>query len=135
MNDERVSQILRQAQTVAVVGLSDRPWRASHGVSRYLQSAGYRIVPVNPNIQESLGEPSLSCLEDSTDPVDVIDVFRRAEFVNELVDAAVQSGAKLFWMQQGIRNARSAGLLREAGLEVVEDRCLMVEHMRLLGRV
>ena len=71
----------------------------------------------------------------STDPVDVIDVFRRAEFVNELVDAAVQSGAKLFWMQQGIRNARSAGLLREAGLEVVEDRCLMVEHMRLLGRV
>lgn len=102
-------------------------------MSRYLQSVGYRIVPVNPNIKESLGEPSLARLEDSIDPVDLIDVFRRTEFVNELVDAAVQSGAKLFWMQQGIRDARSAGLLREAGLEVVEDRCLMVEHMRLLG--
>jgi predicted CoA-binding protein len=129
-----VSQILRAAQTVAVVGLSDRPWRASHGVSSYLQSSGYKIVPVNPNTSEALGEPSVARLEEVAVPVDVIDVFRRAEFVNELVDAAIKSGAKLFWMQEGIRNSQSAELLREAGLEVVEDRCLMVEHMRLLGR-
>jgi predicted CoA-binding protein len=133
VNDERVSQFLKQARTVAVVGLSDKPWRASHGVARYLQSSGYRIVPVNPNVQEVLGEPSFARLADVTDSVDVIDVFRRPELVNELVDAAIQSGAKLFWMQEGISDSRSAELLRGAGLEVVEDRCLMVEHMRLLG--
>lgn len=130
-----MSQILRAAKVVTVVGLSDRPWRASHGVSSYLQSCGYQIVPVNPNISEALGEPSVTRLEEVSVPIDVIDVFRRPEFVTELVDAAIQSGAKLFWMQEGIRDSLSAGLLREAGLEVVEDRCLMVEHMRLISRV
>lgn len=99
-----------------------------------MQGCGYQIVPVNPNISEALGESAVAHLEEVAVPVDVIDVFRRAEFVNELVDAAIKSGAKLFWMQEGIRDSESAGLLREAGLEVVEDRCLMVEHMRLIGR-
>lgn len=133
MNDENLARILSQARTIAVVGLSDKPWRASHGVARYLQQSGYKILPVNPNIDEALGERSFARLEDIDESVDIIDVFRRPEFVQDLVAPAVRSGAKLVWMQEGIEDAESADLLRQSGLEVVMDRCLMVEHMRLLG--
>lgn len=133
MNDEKVARILNQARTIAVVGLSDKPWRASHGVARYLQQSGYKILPVNPTIDEALGEQSFASLADISESVDIIDVFRRAEFVQDLVDPALQSEAKLVWMQEGIYDAESADLLRQAGIEVVMDRCLMVEHMRLLG--
>lgn len=133
MNDEKVARILSQARTIAVVGLSDKPWRASHGVARYLQESGYKILPVNPNIDEALGERSFARLADIGESIDIIDVFRRAEFVHDLVDPALRSGAKLVWMQEGIHDAESARLLRQGGMEVVMDRCLMVEHMRLLG--
>ncbi len=102
-------------------------------MARYLQQSGYKILPVNPNIDEVLGERSYARLEDIDESVDIIDVFRRPEFVQDLVAPAVRSGAKLVWMQEGIEDAESAGLLRQSGLEVVMDRCLMVEHMRLLG--
>jgi predicted CoA-binding protein len=102
-------------------------------VARYLQQSGYEILPVNPNIDEALGERSFARLEDIEGTVDIIDVFRRPEFVHDLVAPALRSGAKLVWMQDGVEDAEAAGLLRQGGLEVVMDRCLMVEHMRLLG--
>lgn len=116
-----------------MVGLSDKPWRASNGVARYLQQSGYRILPVNPTIGEALGEPSFARLEDIAESVDIIDVFRRPEFVQGLVGPALRSGVKLVWMQEGVRDEESADVLRRNGIEVVMDRCLMVEHMRLLG--
>lgn len=133
MNDENLARILSQARRIAVVGLSDKPWRASNGVARYLQQSGYQILPVNPNIDEALGEQSFARLEDIEGSVDIIDVFRRPEFVHDLVAPALRSGAKLVWMQEGVEDAESAGLLRQSGVEVVMDRCLMVEHMRLFG--
>ena len=102
-------------------------------MARYLQDSGYKILPVNPNIDEALGQQSFASLADIGESVDIIDVFRRAEFVHDLVNPALRSGAKLVWMQEGIRDAESAHLLRQSGIEVVMDRCLMVEHMRLLG--
>lgn len=102
-------------------------------MARYLQQSGYKIVPVNPNLHEVLGERAFARLEDVVESVDIIDVFRRSEFVQDLVAPALQSGAKLVWMQEGVQDAESADLLRRNGLEAVMDRCLMVEHMRLLG--
>jgi len=102
-------------------------------VARYLQESGYKILPVNPNIDEALGQQSVARLADIGESIDIIDVFRRAEFVNDLVEPALRSGAKLVWMQEGIHDAESAHLLQQGGIEVVMDRCLMVEHMRLLG--
>ena len=122
-------RLLENARRVAVVGLSDKPWRASHGVARYLQSAGYRIYPVNPHIEEALGERAYPSLDALPEEVDVIDVFRRPEYVADLVEPAIRSGAKLFWMQQGVRDANSARRLEEAGLTVIQDRCLIVDHM------
>ena len=128
-----LGKLLGSARRVAVVGLSDKPWRASQGVARYLQSAGYRIYPVNPNITDALGELAHPALERLPDQVDIVNVFRRSEYVAELVEPAIRSGAKLFWMQQGVRDAKAARRLEEAGVTVIEDRCLMVEHMRMFS--
>jgi predicted CoA-binding protein len=133
MNDENLARILSQARRIAVVGLSDKPWRASNGVARYLQQSGYEILPVNPNIDAALGVRSFARLEDIEESVDIIDVFRRPEFVHDLVAPSLRSGAKLVWMQEGVHDAEAADLLRQSGVEVVMDRCLMVEHARLLG--
>lgn len=132
MNDQEIAEILRDARTIAVVGLSDKPWRASHGVARYLQQSGYRILPVNPTIDEALGEKSYPSLADLPEKPDVVNVFRRPEHVAELVEPAIASGAKLFWMQLDVEDAASATKLREAGVAVVEDRCLMIERERLM---
>lgn len=102
-------------------------------MARYLQQSGYKILPVNPNIDEALGQRSFAGLEDIEESVDIIDVFRRAEFVHDLVAPALRSGAKLVWMQEGAHDAESAELLRQSGIEVVMDRCLMAEHMRLFS--
>jgi predicted CoA-binding protein len=127
---DAVAQILRGAKTIAVVGLSSNPMRASHGVAEYLMSAGYRIIPVNPNETEVLGEKAYARLEDIPEPVDIVDVFRRAEEVPAVADSAIRMGAKVLWMQLGIENADAAEKARAAGLVVVEDSCLMVEHKR-----
>jgi uncharacterized protein len=131
MNDDALVSFLESAKTIGVVGLSDKEWRASHGVARYLQSQGFRIVPVNPRISESLGEKAVPDLDSAGEGLDIVLVFRRSEYVSALVEPAIRSGAKLFWMQVGVSDSKAAAKLEEAGLAVVMDRCLMVEHMRL----
>ncbi|HEV2102956.1 MAG TPA: CoA-binding protein [Candidatus Acidoferrum sp.] len=125
-----VTQILRGSKTIAVVGLSSNPMRASHEVAAYLKSAGYRIIPVNPNETEVLGEKAYARLEDVPEPVDIVDVFRRAEEVPAVAESAIGIKAKVLWMQLGIENAEAAERARAAGLVVVEDACLLVEHKR-----
>jgi uncharacterized protein len=127
---DAVAQILRVAKTIAVVGLSSNPMRASHGVAEYLKSVGYRIIPVNPNETAVLGEKAYARLEDVPVPVDIVDVFRRAEEVPAVAESAIRIGAKVLWMQLGIENAVAAEKAQGAGLVVVEDSCLMVEHKR-----
>ena len=129
-NRDVVAQVLRSAKTIAVVGLSSNPMRASHGVAEYLKSAGYRIIPVNPNETEVLGEKAYARLEDVPERVDIVDVFRRTEEVPAVAESAIAIGAKVLWMQLGIENAEAAERARVAGLVVVEDSCLMVEHKR-----
>jgi len=127
---DAVAQILRGAKTIAVVGLSSNPMRPSHGVAEYLKAVGYRIIPVNPNETEVLGEKAYARLEDVPELVDIVDVFRRAEELPAVAESAIGIGAKVLWMQLGIENAAVAERARAAGLVVVEDSCLMVEHKR-----
>jgi uncharacterized protein len=113
---------------VAVVGLSSDPSKASYGVARYLKQAGYEIIPVNPKEQEILGERAYPSLRDLPEPPEVVDVFRRPEYVDDIVDEAIEVGAKAIWLQLGVINPDAARRAREAGLHVVMDRCLKVEH-------
>ncbi len=126
--------LLRNAKTIAVVGLSSRRSRPSYGVSEYMQSRGYRIIPVNPNETEILGEKVFRSLDEIPEHVDIVDIFRRPECVPEIVDAAIRIGAKGVWMQEGVVNDEAAGKARAAGLEVVMDRCILKEHRRMLAR-
>lgn len=125
------SEILKNMHTIAVVGLSDRRVRPSYGVSEYMQRAGYRIIPVNPMVAEVLGEKAYATLDEIPEPVEIVNIFRRSEFVPELVDAAIRIGAKAIWMQEGVVNEEAAAKARAAGLAVVMDRCILKEHMRL----
>ena len=129
--DDAVDRILRTAKVIAVVGLSPDPRRPSHGVARYLQRAGYRIIPVNPQITEVLGERAYRSLRDVTEPIDVVDVFRRSEFVAGIVDDAVAVRARALWLQDGVRDEASAAQARKAGLDVVMDDCIMRRHAQL----
>jgi predicted CoA-binding protein len=128
-----VADLLRKAKTIAVVGLSSRRFRPSYGVSEYMQRSGYRIIPVNPNEQEVLGEKSYARLEDIPEHVDIVDVFRRSEHAGEVVDAAIRIGAGAVWLQEGVVDHSAAERARTAGLEVVMDRCILKEHRRYLG--
>jgi uncharacterized protein len=125
-------QLLLQCRTIAVVGLSPDESRASHGVARYLQARGYRIVPVNPRCTEVLGEPSFAALEDIPFAVDLVDVFRRSEEVLPIARSAVAIGARCLWQQLGVANTEADAIATAGGLVSVMDRCLMVEHQRLL---
>ena len=125
------ADILRSAKVIAVVGLSGRRFRPSYGVSEYMQSAGYRIIPVNPNESEVLGEKAYSSLEEIPEPIDIVDIFRRPEFVPEFVDAAIRVGAKVIWMQEGVEHTEAAQKAAAAGLTVVMDRCILKEHRKL----
>jgi len=118
---------------IAVVGLSSDPSRISYGIARYLQGQGYKIIPINPNETEVLGEQAYPSLRDLPEPPDAVDVFRRAEFVDEVVDDAIAAGAKAIWIQSGIINPEAARRARQAGLITVMDRCIMVEHSRREG--
>jgi predicted CoA-binding protein len=127
-----IADLLKNAKTIAVVGLSDKPMRPSYGVSEYMQRNGYRIIPVNPNCgKDVLGEKAYCRLEDIPEKVDIVNVFRRSEFVPEVVDSAIRIGAKAVWMQEGIEHESAADKARAAGLEVVQDRCILKEHRRL----
>lgn len=128
----KIPELLKSAKTIAVVGLSSNPMRPSNGVSEYMQRAGYRIIPVNPNETEVLGERSYARLEDVPEPIDIVDVFRRPVFVPEVVESAIRVGAKAVWMQEGVIHEAAAERARGAGLDVVMDRCILKEHRKLL---
>ena len=121
-------KILRSARTIAVVGLSANPRRPSYGVARYLQRAGYRIIPVNPNVDEVLGERASATLSELPGPVDVVEIFRRSEFAGAIVDEAIAIGAGAVWLQDGVVDDAAAERARAAGLDVVMDDCMMRRH-------
>jgi uncharacterized protein len=125
-----ILQVLKKYKTIAVVGLSSNPMRPSFGVTEYMQGEGYRIIPVNPNEAEVLREKSYSRLEDVPEKIDIVNIFRRAENVPPVVESAIRIGAKVVWMQQGIENEAAAEMARAAGLVVIEDACILVEHRR-----
>ena len=127
-NTETVKKILRTYRTVAVVGLSDKPERPSYTVASYLQSQGYRIVPVNPRISRVLGEDAYPDLVSIPFEIEIVDIFRRSEDVPPIVDAAIERGARAVWMQQGVIDETAAEKAKAAGLEVVMDLCMLQEH-------
>jgi uncharacterized protein len=126
-----IPELLRSSKTIAVVGLSSKRFRASYGVSEYMQCAGYKIIPVNPNEREVLGERSYARLEDIPEHVDIVDVFRRPEHVPAIVDSAIRIGAGAVWLQEGVIHEEAAKRARDAGLFVVQDRCILKDHRRL----
>lgn len=132
-----IYELLSGAKTIAVVGLSESPMRPSHGVSAYMQAAGYKIIPVNPQITEALGEKAYpSLLEiplEVAQKIDLVDVFRRAEFVDEIVEQAIQLKIPAIWMQEDVVNERAAEKARKAGIFVVMDRCVLKEHRARFG--
>ena len=128
---KQISEILRISRTIAVVGLSAKRYRPSYGVAEYMQRAGYRIIPVNPHETEVLGEKCYPDVESVPEPIDIVDIFRRSEFVPEIVEADIRKGEKVVWMQEGVIHEEAARRAQEAGLEVVMDRCILKDHRRL----
>lgn len=131
-NDRAIRQILETAKTIAVVGLSDKPERDSYRVAEYLQRHGYRIIPVNPTVSEVLGEKSYASVTDIPEQVDIVDVFRKPEAVGPVVQEAIDAGAATVWLQLGVVNQEAAEVAEAAGLQVVMDKCIKIEHARLL---
>jgi predicted CoA-binding protein len=132
----RLAELVRNARRIAVVGLSRKPERPSHGVAAYLQRAGYTIIPVHPAGGVTLGEPVYPDLRSAAlaaGPLDIVNIFRRSEHVPEIVDAAIRIGAKSVWMQEGVVHDGAAAMARAAGLEVVMDRCILKEHRALVS--
>jgi predicted CoA-binding protein len=128
-----ITDLLKNSKTIAVVGLSTNPMRPSHGVSAYMQSHGYRIIPVNPLIRECLGEKAYPGLLDVPQKIDVVNIFRRPEFVEEIVDQAIQMKVLAVWMQEDVIHERAAEKARKAGIFVIMDRCILVEHRARFG--
>ena len=126
-----ISEILHTSRTIAVVGLSGKRFRPSYGVAEYLQKAGYRIIPVNPRESQILGEKCYPSLDAIPEAVDIVDNFRRSEFVPDIVEAAIRIGAKVIWMQEEVVHEEAARRAAEAGLTVVMDRCILKDHRRL----
>jgi hypothetical protein len=123
-----ITELLKRAKTIAVVGLSSDPMRASYGVTAYMQSQGYRIIPVNPQIESCLGEKAYPSLLDVPEKIDVVNIFRRPEFVEEIVDQAIQLKAPAVWMQEDVIHEKAAEKARKAGIFVVMDRCILKDH-------
>jgi predicted CoA-binding protein len=132
INNMTIETLLKSYKTIAVVGLSADSGRASNRVASYMQSAGYRIVPVRPDGDEILGEKVYHSLDDIPFPVEIVDVFRRSETVVPVAKEAVRIGAKVFWLQEGITNEEAETLCRDAGLEVISDRCILKEHLKVV---
>ncbi len=133
--DEAMRELLATSKVIAVVGLSSKRFRPSYGVSQYMQSSGYQILPVNPNETKVLGEKAFGLLDEIPKEirVDIVDIFRRSEEVPEVVEDAIRIGARAVWMQEGVMNEAAAARARSAGLIVVMDRCILKDHQRLLG--
>ena len=130
---DRIADLLRHAKTIAVVGLSDSPLRPSHGVSAYMQTQGYRIIPVNPEIKGALGEKAFASLLDVNEPIDIVNIFRRPEFVPAVVEQAIQLRVPAIWMQEGVVHPEAAERARRAGIFVVMDLCILQEHRARFG--
>jgi uncharacterized protein len=128
-----IRELLARAKTIAVVGLSDRPLRPSYGVSVYMQAHGYRLIPVNPTISESLGEKAYPSLVEVPEKIDVVNIFRRPEFVEDIVDQAIQLKVPAVWMQEEVINERAAEKARKAGIFVAMDLCILKEHKARFG--
>jgi len=128
-NDE-IGRLLKTAKNIAVVGLSDSPLRPSYGVSAYMQSNGYKIIPVNPSIKGALGEKAVPAISDVKEKIDILDVFRRSEFVPEIVDEAIRLKIPAIWLQEGVIHEEAAAKARKAGIQVIMDRCILKEHRR-----
>ena len=126
-----VRELLKSAHVIAVVGLSSRKHRPSFGVSEYMQRAGYRIIPINPNESSILCEKAYASIDDVPEKIDIVDIFRRSEFVPEIVEQAIRAGAGAIWMQEGVIHEEAAARAQAAGLTVVMDRCILKEHQRL----
>jgi len=127
-----IPDLLRASRVIAVVGLSSKRFRPSYGVAEYMQREGYRIIPVNPNETEVLGEKAYASLEDIPEHIDIVDIFRRSEFVAPIVDSAIRVGASAVWMQEEVVDQAAADRAKKAGLSVVMDRCILKEHRRYL---
>jgi uncharacterized protein len=132
-NPDPIAELLRSSRTIAVVGLSNNPLRPSHGVSAYMQAQGYHIIPVNPEISEALGEQAYPSLLDVPEKIDIVNVFRRSEYVEEIVDQAIQLKVRAVWMQEDVVNEKAAEKARRAGIFVVMDQCILKEHKMRLG--
>jgi predicted CoA-binding protein len=128
ISDDEIGKLLRNSKTIAVVGLSDSPLRPSHGVAAYMQSHGYRIIPVNPAIRGALGEKAVASLSEINEKIDIVDVFRRSESVPDVVDEAIRLKVPAIWMQEGVIHEPAAEKARKAGIFVVMDRCILKEH-------
>ena len=128
-----ITDLLTRSRTIAVVGLSNSPLRPSHGVSAYMQSHGYRVIPVNPKIWGALGEKAHGSLLEVPEKIDVVNVFRRSEFVEEVVDQAIRLKVPVIWMQEGVVHENAAQKARAAGIFVVMDRCILKEHRARFG--
>lgn len=125
---DEIHDLLKSARNIAVVGLSSSPLRPSYGVAAYLQTVGYHIIPVNPNIRGALGEKAWPSLRDVPEKIDIVDIFRRPEFVPEVVDLAIELKVPAIWMQEGVIHEEAAAKARRAGIIVVMDRCILKEH-------
>jgi len=130
---DAIAELLKRSKTIAVVGLSNNPLRPSYGVSAYMQTNGYRIIPVNPKIKGALGEKAYGSLLDVPEKIDIVNIFRRAEFVDEAVDQAIQLKVPAIWMQEEVVNEKAAEKARKAGIFVVMDRCILKDHKARLG--
>jgi predicted CoA-binding protein len=128
-----ITDLLRRSRTIAVVGLSNSPLRPSHGVSAYMQTQGYHIVPVNPKIDEALGETSYPSLLEVPEKIDIVNIFRRPDAVEEIVDQAIQLKVPAIWMQESVIHEKAAEKARKAGIFVVMDRCILQEHKARFG--
>ena len=125
---DAITDLLQRAKTIAVVGLSSSPLRPSHGVSAYMQTQGYKIIPVNPNITEALGEKSYRSLREVPEKIDIVNIFRRPDAVGEIVDQAIALKVPAVWMQESVINEKAAEKARKAGILVIMDRCILKEH-------
>jgi len=134
ISDDDLKKLLEDVRSIAVVGISADPGKPSNRVASYLKQHGYHIIPVNPAAEEILDEKCYPDLKSITEPIDVVDVFRRPEFLPPIADEAVAVGAKVLWMQEGIRNEEAARTAEDAGLTVIQDACMLKEHSRLIGK-
>ena len=130
---DAITDLLKRARNIAVVGLSDSPLRPSHGVAAYMQTQGYRIIPVNPEIEDALGERSYKSLLEVKERIDIVNIFRRPEFVPDVVNQAIQLKVPAIWMQEGVVHKDAAEKARQAGIFVIMDHCILKEHRARFG--